>query len=222
GQDAVSVAEQLQEAVGFDGVILAKLDGDGRGGAALSVKAVTGKPVVYASLGETLDKFEPFHPDRTAQRILGMGDVLSLIEKAEEQFDEDQAKELERKMRRDEFTLEDFLQQIKQIRKMGSLTSLLGMIPGLGAQLKNAQIDEKEMDRIEAIILSMTPLERRNPQLIKGSRRKRIAAGSGTSVQHVNRLIKQFAEMRKVMKRVSKGGRGGGMPDLSSLMGGAR
>jgi len=222
GQDAVSVAEQFADAVDFDGVVLTKLDGDARGGAALSVKAVTGKPVVYASLGETLDRFEPFHPDRMAQRILGMGDVLSLIEKAEEQFDEDQARELERKMRRDEFTLEDFLQQLQQIRKMGSLSSLLGMIPGVGAQIKNAQIDEREIDRVQAIILSMTPLERRNPQIIKGSRRKRIATGSGTSVQQVNRLIKQFSEMRKVMKRVSKSGRGGGIPDISSLMGGAR
>ena len=218
GQDAVAVAEQFAEAVDFDGVVLSKLDGDARGGAALSVKAVTGKPVLFASTGETLDKFEPFHPDRMAQRILGMGDVLSLIEKAEEQFDEDQAKELERKMRRDEFDLEDFLGQLKQIRKMGPLTSLLGMIPGAGAQLKNVNIDDRELDRVQAIILSMTPGERRNPKIIKGSRRARIAKGSGTSVQQVNQLIKQFDQMRKLMKNMSKGR----MPDMSALMRQAR
>jgi signal recognition particle subunit SRP54 len=219
GQDAVAVAEQFAEAVEFDGVVLSKLDGDARGGAALSVKAVTGKPILFASTGETLDRFEPFHPDRMAQRILGMGDVMSLIEKAEEQFDEKQAKELERKMRRDEFTLDDFLSQLKQIRKMGPLTSLLGMIPGAGAQLKGMQIDEKELDRVQAIILSMTPQERRNPAIIKGSRRLRIAKGSGTSVQAVNQLIKQFAQMRKVMKQM-KNGRG--MPDMAALMRQAR
>jgi signal recognition particle subunit SRP54 len=221
GQDAVAVAEQFAEAVEFDGVVLSKLDGDARGGAALSVKAVTGKPVLFASVGETLDKFEPFHPDRMAQRILGMGDVLSLIEKAEEQFDEDQAKDLERKMRRDEFTLEDFLTQLKQIRKMGSLTSLLGMIPGAGAQLKNVNIDDRELDRVQAIILSMTPGERRNPKIIKGSRRARIAKGSGTSVQQVNQLIKQFDQMRKMMKNMT-GSRPPRMPDMSALMRQAR
>ena len=218
GQDAVNVAEQFSQAVDFDGVILSKLDGDARGGAALSVKAVTGKPIVFASVGEKLDQFEPFHPDRMAQRILGMGDMLSLIEKAEGQIDEEQAKELERKMRRDEFTLDDFLGQLKQIRKMGPLTSLLGMIPGAGAQLKGLNIDEKELDRVQAIILSMTMQERSNPKIIKGSRRLRIAKGSGTSVQAVNQLIKQFDQMRKVMKQMGKGR----MPDMQALMRQAR
>ena len=179
GQDAVNVAEQFAEVAQFDGVILSKLDGDARGGAALSVKAVTGKPIMYASTGEKLGDFEKFHPDRMAQRILGMGDVLSFIEKAEQSVDEDEAAALERKLRKNQFTLEDFLDQLKRIRKMGPLTSLLGMIPGLaGHQLSKLQVDEKELDRVEAIILSMTPEERRRPELIKGSRRLRIAKGS--------------------------------------------
>jgi signal recognition particle subunit SRP54 len=220
GQDAVNVAEQFAEAVDFDGVVMSKLDGDARGGAALSVKAVTGKPILFASVGEKLDQFEAFHPDRMSQRILGMGDVMSLIEKAEQQFDEDEAKELERKLRKDEFTLEDFLKQLKQLRRMGPLTSLLGMMPGFaGTQLKNLKVDEKELDRVQAIILSMTPEERRRPELIKGSRRLRIAKGSGTTVQAVNQLVKQFAQMRKVMKQIGKGGR---MPDLQALMRQAR
>jgi len=219
GQDAVNVAEQFSEAVDFDGVVMSKLDGDARGGAALSVKAVTGKPILFASTGEKLDQFERFHPDRMAQRILGMGDVMSLIEKAEQQFDEDQAKELERKLRKDEFTLEDFLNQLKQIRRMGPLTSILGMLPGFaGQQMKNLKVDERELDRIEAIILSMTPQERRTPEIIKGSRRLRIARGSGTNVQQVNQLIKQFAQMRKVMKQLGKGR----MPDMAALMRQAR
>jgi signal recognition particle subunit SRP54 len=215
GQDAVNVAERFASAVAFDGVLMTKLDGDARGGAALSVNAVTGKPILFASTGEKLDQFERFHPDRMAQRILGMGDVLSFIEKAEAQIDEDEAKELERKLRRNEFTFEDFLSQLKMMRKMGPLQSLLGMIPGFqGAQLKNVKVDERELDRIEAIILSMTPLERRRPDLIKGSRRLRIARGSGTTVQHVNQLVKQFAQMQKVMKQLGKGN----MPDLQALM----
>jgi signal recognition particle subunit SRP54 len=215
GQDAVNVAEQFGEAVNFDGVIMSKLDGDARGGAALSVKAVTGKPILFASTGEKLDQFERFHPDRMAQRILGMGDVLSFIEKAGEQFDADQAAEMERKLRQNDFTLEDFLQQLKMIRKMGPLTSLLGMIPGFaGQQLKGMKVDEREMDRVEAIILSMTKEERRRPELIKGSRRLRIAKGSGVTVQQVNQLVKQFAQMRKVMKQVGKGK----MPDMAALM----
>ena len=219
GQDAVNVAEQFGAAVEFDGVVMTKMDGDARGGAALSVKAVTGKPIIFSSTGEKLDQFERFHPDRVAQRILGMGDVLSFIEKAEGQFDEDEAKELERKLRKNEFTLEDFLKQLKQIRKMGPLTSLLGMIPGFaGQQLKGLKVDEREMDRIEAIILSMTPLERRRPELIKGSRRLRIAKGSGVSVQQVNQLVKQFAQMRKMMKSLGSGK----MPDMQQLMKGAR
>jgi signal recognition particle subunit SRP54 len=219
GQDAVNVAESFAEAVQFDGVVMSKLDGDARGGAALSVKAVTGKPILFASTGEKLDQFERFHPDRMAQRILGMGDVMSLIEKAEGQFDEAEARELERKLRRNEFGLDDFLDQLKMIRKMGPLTSLLGMIPGFGGQqLRNMKVDERELDRIQAIILSMTPEERRRPELIKGSRRLRIARGSGTNVQQVNKLVKQFGQMRKVMRQVGRGK----MPDIGALMRGAR
>ena len=219
GQDAVNVAEQFAEAVEFDGVVMTKLDGDARGGAALSVKAVTGKPILFASTGEKLDQFERFHPDRMAQRILGMGDVLSLIEKAEQQIDEDEAKALERKLRRNEFTLEDFLSQLKQIRRMGPLSSLLGMMPGLsGHQLKNLKVDERELDRVQAIILSMTPEERRRPELIKGSRRLRIARGSGTNVQAVNQLVKQFDQMRKLMRQIGRGK----MPDVGALMRQAR
>jgi signal recognition particle subunit SRP54 len=219
GQDAVNVAESFAEAVQFDGVVMSKLDGDARGGAALSVKAVTGKPILFASTGEKLDQFERFHPDRMSQRILGMGDVMSLIEKAEQQFDETDARELERKLRRNEFGLDDFLDQLKMIRKMGPLTSLLGMIPGFGGQqLKNMKVDERELDRIQAIILSMTPEERRRPELIKGSRRLRIARGSGTNVQQVNKLVKQFGQMRKVMRQVGRGK----MPDIGALMRNAR
>src|SRR6202453_5093808 len=222
GQDAVNVAERFAEAVQFDGVVMSKLDGDARGGAALSVKAVTGKPILFASTGEKLEQFERFHPDRIAQRILGMGDVLSLIEKAEQQFDEADALALERKLRRNEFGLDDFLDQLKMVRKMGPLTSILGMIPGLagagGYQLKNMKVDERELDRIQAIILSMTPEERRKPELIKGSRRLRIARGSGTSVQQVNRLVKQFSQMRKVMKQVGRGKK----PDIGALIRNAR
>jgi signal recognition particle subunit SRP54 len=219
GQDAVNVAEQFAAAVQFDGVVMSKLDGDARGGAALSVKAVTGKPILFASVGEKLDQFERFHPDRMAQRILGMGDVMSLIEKAEAQIEEDEAKELERKMRRNEFTLEDFLKQLKTIRRMGPLQSILGMMPGLaGHQLSNMKVDERELDRVEAIILSMTPEERRRPELIKGSRRLRIAKGSGTNVQAVNQLVKQFDQMRKVMRQMGRGK----MPDLGALMRGGQ
>ena len=214
GQDAVQVAEQFGETVDFDGVIMSKLDGDARGGAALSVKAVTGKPIVFASTGEKLDQFERFHPDRMAQRILGMGDVLTLIERATDAYDEQQAKELERKFRKNEFDLNDFLDQMRQIRKLGPLQNLMGMIPGMGSQLKGATIDEKQFDRIQAIILSMTVEERRHPELIKGSRRLRIAKGSGTNVQAVKQLIKQFDQMRKVMRQVAQGR----MPDLGALM----
>jgi len=215
GQDAVNVAEQFAEAVQFDGVVMTKLDGDARGGAALSVKAVTGKPILYASTGEKLDQFERFHPDRMAQRILGMGDVMSLIEKAQDQFDEREAKDLERRLRKGEFTFEDFLSQLKMMRRMGPLQSLLGMIPGFaGNQLKNLKVDERELDRVQAIILSMTPEERRRPELINGSRRLRIAKGSGTSVQQVNGLIKQFGQMKKLMQQVGRGK----MPDIGALM----
>jgi signal recognition particle subunit SRP54 len=223
GQDAVNVAEQFAEVANFDGVIMTKLDGDARGGAALSIRAVTGKPIMYASVGEKLDQFEVFHPDRMAERILGMGDVMTLIEKAEAQIDEDEALAMERKIRKNELTFDDFLDQMKMMRKMGSLSSILGMMPGIDKKaLKNVDIDERELDRIQAIVLSMTPQERAKPQIINGKRRKRIADGSGTSVQQVNRLIKQFAEMKKMMKKMTgKGGRGmKGMPDISQLMGG--
>jgi len=222
GQDAVGVAESFAAAAEFDGVVMTKLDGDARGGAALSVKAVTGKPILFASTGEKLEAFDRFHPDRMASRILGMGDVLSLIEKAEEQIDEKQAQDLEAKLKSNQFTLEDFLQQMKQVRKMGPISGLLGMLPGMGAmkQLKNADVDEGELDRVEAIILSMTPEERANPALIKGSRRKRIANGSGTKVQNVNQLVKQFDQMRKMMRHMASGK----MPDaqqLAQMTGGA-
>jgi signal recognition particle subunit SRP54 len=208
GQDAVNVAEAFAERVDFDGVLLTKLDGDARGGAALSVKAVTGKPVLYASTGEKLDQLERFHPERMAGRILGMGDVMSLIEKAEEVSDQERAIELERKIRRQEFTLDDFLQQMRQVRRMGPLGNVLGMLPGMGKamrQIRQADLDDHELDRLEAIILSMTPEERARPQMIDGSRRKRIARGSGTTVQAVNQLVKQFAQMRKLMAQLAKG-----------------
>jgi signal recognition particle subunit SRP54 len=216
GQDAVNVAQRFAEVANFDGVILTKLDGDARGGAALSVKAVTGKPILYASTGEKLDAFERFHPDRMAQRILGMGDVLTLVEKAEQQFDEDQAAELERKIRKEQFTLDDFLDQLKQIRKMGPLSGLLKMIPGVGSQLGNVNVDDRELDRLQAIITSMTPAERANPQILNGSRRRRIARGSGTSVQAVNQLVKQFAQMKKMMRQLQQGK----MPSMAQLGGG--
>ncbi|MBA2240810.1 MAG: signal recognition particle protein [Solirubrobacterales bacterium] len=221
GQDAVNVAESFAERVDFDGVLLTKLDGDARGGAALSVRAVTGKPVMYVSTGEKIDQLERFHPERMAGRILGMGDVLSLIERAEEVTDADQAAELERKIRRQEFTLEDFLSQMRQVRKMGPLQSVLGMMPGMGKAMKeirSANMDERELDRLEAIILSMTPYERAHPEVIKGSRRKRIARGSGTTIQAVNQLVKQFAQMRKMMAALSKGR----MPDPQQLLRGMR
>jgi signal recognition particle subunit SRP54 len=205
GQDAVNVAEQFQTAVDFDGIILTKLDGDARGGAALSVRAVTGKPIKLASVGEKLDALEEFHPDRMASRILGMGDVLTLIEKAEIEVDDEKAKELERKLRKADFTLEDMLDQFKQIRRMGSLRSILGMLPGIGKQLKGMDVDENAIDRVEAIILSMTPRERQNPQIIDGSRRKRIATGSGTNVQQVNQLLQQHKQMKKMMKQLASG-----------------
>jgi signal recognition particle subunit SRP54 len=221
GQDAVNVAESFVERIDFDGVMLTKLDGDARGGAALSVKAVTGKPILYASTGERIEQLERFHPERMASRILGMGDVLSLIEKAEEVSDAEQTAELERKIKKQQFTLEDFLTQMRQVRKMGPLSSVLGMMPGLGKQMKQLRqvnMDDRELDRLEAIILSMTPAERANPQLIDGSRRKRIARGSGTTVQAVNQLVKQFAQMRKMMSQLAQGK----MPNPQQLMRGMR
>ncbi|EGO65162.1 signal recognition particle protein [Acetonema longum] len=204
GQDAVGVAEAFNGQLGLDGVILTKLDGDARGGAALSIKAVTGCPIKFAGMGEKLDALEPFYPDRMASRILGMGDVLGLIEKAQASLDLDKARELEKKLRKDSFTFDDFLEQLQQVRKLGSMEQILSMIPGMGSQLKqlkNAELDEKDLKRTEAIIRSMTKKERQDPALINGSRRKRIASGSGTKVQDVNRLLKQFEETRKMMKR---------------------
>lgn len=207
GQDAVNVAESFNKDLGLDGVILTKLDGDARGGAALSVKAVTGCPIKFVGMGEKLEALEVFYPDRMASRILGMGDVLSLIEKAQDAFDVEEAKKMEKKLRKDEFTLDDFISQMHQVRKLGSLDQILGMIPGMGGmrkQLGEVDLNGKEIKRIEAIIYSMTPKERRDVTLINGSRRKRIALGSGTQVQDVNRLIKQFTEVRKMMKQMKK------------------
>jgi signal recognition particle subunit SRP54 len=214
GQTAVEVAQAFQQAVDFDGVVLTKLDGDARGGAALSVRAVTGKPILYVGIGEKVDALEAFHPDRMAQRILGMGDVLSLIEKAEQTVDRDVAEGLGKKLRSGgAFTLDDMLEQLRQIRKMGPLSGILGMIPGFRQlkQLKDADVDERQFDRVEAIILSMTKGERRKPDTINGSRRKRIAAGSGTSVQEVNQLLAQFKQTQKLMKQFGKSGK---MPQM--------
>jgi signal recognition particle subunit SRP54 len=203
GQDSVTVAESFNKDLGLDGVILTKLDGDARGGAALSIKAVTGCPIKFTGMGEKLDALEVFHPDRMASRILGMGDVLSLIEKAGTTIDLEQAKEMEKKLRKDDFNLDDFLSQLQQVRKLGPLDQILGMLPGMGdlKKLKDVEIDEKELTRTEAIIHSMTKKERRDASLINGSRRKRIAMGSGTRVQDVNKLLKQFTEAKKMMKR---------------------
>ena len=202
GQDAVNVAESFNEKLGIDGVILTKLDGDTRGGAALSVKAITGKPIKFAGMGEKLNDLEPFHPDRMASRILGMGDVLSLIEKAQSAFDEKKAVELERKIRTQQFTFDDFLDQLQQMKKMGPLSSILEMLPGMNpSKLKGMEVDDKELVKVEAIIRSMTKKERHNPDIINGSRRKRIAAGSGTSIQDVNRVMKNFEQSKKMMKQ---------------------
>lgn len=205
GQDAVNVAESFNEQLDLTGVVLTKLDGDTRGGAALSVKAVTNTPIKFAGMGEKLDALEPFHPDRMASRILGMGDVLTLIEKAQANVDEEKARELERKMRTADITFDDFLDQLAQVRSMGPLDELLGMMPGANKMkgLKNVQVDEKQIGRIEAIVRSMTKEEKVNPAVLNASRRKRIAKGSGTSIQDVNRLIKQFDEMKKMMKQMS-------------------
>ncbi len=200
GQDAVNSAKAFHDAVAFDGVVLTKLDGDSRGGSALSIKAVVDVPIKFTSLGEKLDSIEIFHPDRLASRILGKGDVISLVEKAQVQFDEKEAADLEKKLLSNKFDFEDFLKQIKMIKKMGSLKSLLGMVPGLGAQLKNADVDDNQLVKVESIIQSMTKQERSNPKILNGSRRMRIAKGSGNSIQDINRLIKQFKEMGKMMK----------------------
>jgi signal recognition particle subunit SRP54 len=214
GQEAVSVAEAFQERVAFDGVVLTKLDGDARGGAALSVKAVTGKPIKLASIGEKLDQIEYFHPDRMASRILGMGDVLTLIEKAEAAADQDEQARLEQQFMAGEFTFDDFLTSYKMLRRMGPLKGVLSMMPGVGKQLQGVDVNEKDMGRVEAIVLSMTPLERRLPHLIDGSRRKRIAAGSGTSIQQVNQLLSARKQMQKMMKQMKKGKMPGLPPEL--------
>ena len=220
GQDAVNVAKAFHGKVGLTGVLLTKMDGDARGGAALSIRAVTGAPVKFVGVGEKLDALEPFFPERMASRILGMGDILTLVEKAQETVDERKAQELERKIRKSEFTLEDFRDQMVSIRKMGSLEEILGMIPGLGGkmkELKKAAPDEKELGRIVAIIDSMTREERRNAKILNGSRRKRIAAGSGTTVQEVNRLLKNFQQAEGMLKRFAKGGKGKGGRGLPFL-----
>ncbi|MBP3410720.1 MAG: signal recognition particle protein, partial [Clostridia bacterium] len=223
GQDAVTVAKTFNDELGVDGVILTKLDGDTRGGAAISVRAVTGKPIKFSGVGEKLTDLEPFHPDRMASRILGMGDVLSLIEKAQESFDEKQAVDLTRKMRTNSFTLEDYLDQMKQMNKMGSITDMLKMIPGLGSKIKDVDIDEekvmKAQKKNEAIILSMTRMERRNPDILNASRKRRIAAGSGTTVQEVNLLLKQFDQAKEMMKTMMGSMKGGKMKRLMNRFG---
>ena len=206
GQDAVETARIFNERLDFDGVVLTKLDGDTRGGAALSIKAVVGKPIKFVSSGEKLEALDVFHPARVADRILGMGDVVTLVEKAQEQFDEKQARELKKKLAKNQFTLMDFYNQIQQVKKMGNIKDLASMIPGMGKALKNVDMDNDSFKGIEAIILSMTPAEREKPEIINGSRRKRIADGSGTSVQEVNRLLKQFETTRSMMKNVMGGG----------------
>jgi signal recognition particle subunit SRP54 len=208
GQDAVNIAQSFNEILDIGGVVLTKMDGDARGGAALSIKSITEKPIKYIGVGEKLNELEAFHPDRLASRILGMGDVLTMIEKAQAVVDAKDAARMEKKLRKNQFTLEDFRDQLRQVRKMGSLTDLIGMIPGIGKlkQMKNFEIDESELMRIEAIINSMTPQERRQYGIINGSRRRRIAMGSGTSVQDVNRLLKNYTQVMKMMKKFTKGG----------------
>src|SRR5918992_171612 len=220
GQEAVNVALAFQERIAFDGIVLTKLDGDARGGAALSVKAVTGKPVKLASVGEKLDQLEYFHPDRMASRILGMGDVLTLIEKAEAAVEEDEQARLERRVMAGQFTFDDFLTSYRMVRRMGPLQGLLKMIPGVGSQLKGVELDERELKRVEAIVLSMTPQERRMPHVIDGSRRRRIAQGSGTTVQQVNQLLTARKQMQKMMKQMGKGKLPALPPELTKKAGG--
>ena len=206
GQDAVNTAKEFNDRLNFNGVVLTKLDGDTRGGAALSIRSVVEKPIKFVSTGEKMEALDVFHPDRMADRILGMGDVVSLVERAQEQYDVDEARKLQKKIAQNQFTFNDFLSQIAQVKKMGNLKDLAGMIPGMGKMMKDIDIDDDAFKGVEAIIHSMTPLERESPALLNGSRRKRIAQGSGTSIQEVNKLIKQFDEMRKMMKMVSSGG----------------
>ena len=206
GQDAVNVAETFNQKLDITGVIITKLDGDTRGGAALSIKAVTGKPIKFVGSGEKMEDIEPFYPDRMASRILGMGDVLTLIEKAQEAFSEEEALKLQKKMKTNSFTLQDYLNQLESVKKMGGIGKLMSMVPGLGGKVNEDDIDESKIIKTKAIILSMTPEERNNPDIIKASRRKRIAAGSGTSIQDVNQLLKQFDMSKEMMRRVSKNG----------------
>lgn len=218
GQDAVNTAKAFNDRLNFDGVVLTKLDGDTRGGAALSIRAVVNKPIKFVSRGEKTDTLDVFHPDRMARRILGMGDIVSLVEKAQEQYDEAEAQKLQRKMRKNQFDFDDFLSQLGQVRKMGNIKDLLGMIPGVGKQLKDLDIDESHFKRIESMIQSMTPQERANPDLINGARRQRIAKGSGHDIQAVNQFIKQFEDMRKMMKTMNKMSTAGrGMAALNAI-----
>jgi signal recognition particle subunit SRP54 len=211
GQDAVNTAKEFNDRLNFDGVVLTKLDGDTRGGAALSIRSVVNKPIKFVGTGEKMDALDVFHPERMADRILGMGDIVSLVEKAQEQFDADEARKMQKKLAKDQFNFNDFLKQISQVKKMGNLKDLAGMIPGMGKALKDVDIDDDAFKHIEAIIHSMTPAEREDPSLLNGTRRKRLAMGSGTSVQEVNRLLKQFTETRKMMKMVAQGKRIGNM-----------
>jgi signal recognition particle subunit SRP54 len=215
GQDAVNTAKTFNERLNFDGVVLTKLDGDSRGGAALSIRNVVEKPIKYISTGEKMDAIDVFHPDRMAQRILGMGDVISLVERAQQNFDEDEAMRLNKKIRKNQFNFDDFLSQLDQIKKMGNIKDLVGMIPGMNKAMKGLDVDDESFKPIEAIIKSMTKKERANPDVIDGSRRKRIATGSGTSIQQVNSLMKQFADMRKLMKTMNK--MGGGKRALANI-----
>jgi signal recognition particle subunit SRP54 len=219
GQDAVNTAKEFNEQLDYDGVVLTKLDGDTRGGAALSIRSVVEKPIKFASTGEKLDELTPFYPDRMSQRILGMGDVVSFVEKAQEQYDEKQAEKLQQKIRSEDFDLQDFYDQLQRIQKMGSVKDLLGMIPGVGRQIKDLDVDEDAFTHIEAMILSMTPEERSHPEILNGTRRRRIARGSGVEVRDVNQLIKQFREMKKMMKTMSKLTSQGRSMNLQKLMG---
>ncbi len=216
GQDAVNTAKEFNERLNFDGVVLTKLDGDTRGGAALSIRSVVDKPIKYVGTGEKLDALDVFHPSRMADRILGMGDIVSLVEKAQEQFDEEEARKLQKKIAKNQFNFDDFLKQISQIKKMGNLKDLASMIPGMGKMMKNMDFDDDAFKGIEAIIHSMTPEERNNPSVINGSRRKRIAKGSGSTIQDINRLMKQFEDTRKVMRMMTKGG---GKKKMAQMMG---
>jgi signal recognition particle subunit SRP54 len=217
GQDAVNSAKAFHDKVEFDGVVLTKLDGDSRGGCVLSIRAVVDRPIKFVSLGEKLDSIESFFPERMASRILGKGDVISLVEKAQAQFDETETLDLEKKFRDNKFDFDDFLKQIKMIKKMGSLQSLLGMIPGVSTALKNSEVDDKQLVKVESIIQSMTGLERTNPKILNGNRRKRIARGSGNSIQEVNRLLKQFEQMQQMMKMMNKNSGKFSMPNMKNI-----